>query len=958
MLVNNLQNEPSDIAVEKLKREFKSVFKKDFSTPINGFRAELVMNSETPIFKKAYEVPYRLRDAVSVYLDKLEHEKVITPIDTSEWASPIIIVKKKNNDIRLVIDCKVSINKFLIPNSYPLPTAQDIFANLANCKFFCALDLEGAYTQLELTERSKKFVVINTMKGLYTYNRLPQGASSSASIFQQVMDKVLEGIPNVSCYLDDVLIAGKTVEDCKNKVCLVMERLAKANIKVNYEKCKFFVTQLTYLGHIISEKGLMPCRDKISTIERANAPRNESELKSFLGLINYYHKFIPRLSSKLYCLYNLLKNNVKYVWDDNCQRAFEESKLLLVNTNFLEFYDPKKPIVVVSDASSYGLGGLIAHIVDGVEKPVSFTSFSLNQAQKKYPILHLEALALVCTIKKFHKYLYGQHFTVYTDHKPLVGIFGKAGKNSIYVTRLQRFILDLAIYDFDIVYRPSEKLGNADFCSRFPLQQEVPAELDTDVIKSINFSKTIPLDFKMIAKETRDDEFLQNIKRFMLNGWPERVDKRYRDVFANQQDLELVEDCLLYKDRVVIPKIYQKDVLTMLHNNHCGVVKMKRLARQMVYWFGINTDIEKYVMGCDACNAMTTSRKPKNMSEWTPTTKPFSRIHIDFFFFEHRTYLLIVDSFSKWIEVEWMKQGTNCSMVLKKLVAFFARFGLPDVLVSDNGPPFNSYGFVSFLERQGIKVMKSPPYNPSSNGQAERLVRTVKEVLKRFLLEPAVAELDLEDQINMFLFNFRNNNLTSEGHFPSGRIFSYKPKTIFDLLNPKKQYTNQMQIPQSEDEIIQPKSVGIIQKHSNDAIDKLMAGDNIWYKNNNPHDPARWVKAIFLKKYSHNIFQIRAGNAEIMAHRNQIKIGRESSGWQRPNIVIRQQNSNHGYDAHSTTASDEAERIGGHRAEGDNIATTVFKGRKRKHESSVSDELRRSKRKRKARKDDEFCYDF
>lgn len=171
-----------------------------------------------------------LKDKVSIYLDKLEKEKVITPIDTSEWTSPIIIVIKKNNEIRLVIDCKVSINKSIIPNTYPLPTAIDIFANLAGCKVFCALDLEGAYTQLELTNRSKRFVVINTMKGLYTYNRLPQGASSSAAIFQQVMDRVLQGIENVSCYLDDVLIAGKTLEECENKLLLVMERLANANI--------------------------------------------------------------------------------------------------------------------------------------------------------------------------------------------------------------------------------------------------------------------------------------------------------------------------------------------------------------------------------------------------------------------------------------------------------------------------------------------------------------------------------------------------------------------------------------------------------------------------------------------------------------------------------------------------------------------------------------------------------
>lgn len=206
---------------------------------------------------------------------------MITPIQTSEWASPVVVVMKKNNDIRLVIDCKVSINKLIIPNTYPLPVSQDIFASLAGCKVFCSLDLEGAYTQLSLSKRSRKFMVINTIKGLYTYNRLPQGASSSASIFQQVMDQVLQGIENVCVYLDDVLIAGKDLKDCKAKLYKVLDRLSKVNIKINWDKCKFFVTELEYLGHIISDKGLTPCSSKIATIREAKVPTNVTELKSF-----------------------------------------------------------------------------------------------------------------------------------------------------------------------------------------------------------------------------------------------------------------------------------------------------------------------------------------------------------------------------------------------------------------------------------------------------------------------------------------------------------------------------------------------------------------------------------------------------------------------------------------------------------------------------------------------------
>lgn len=208
-------------------------------------------------------------------------------------------------------------------------------------------------------------MVINTIKGLYVYNRLPQGASSSASIFQKVMDQILHGLEYVSCYLDDVLISGENLEKCKQNLYVVLERLSRANIKVNLMKCQFFVTDLPYLGHILTDKGLLPCSQKIETIREAKAPGNTSELKAFLGLINYYSKFIPNLSTKLRCFYALLKKNVKFEWTGECDKVFKDCKSYLLRPCLLEYFDPKKPIVVTTDASSYGLGGVMSHVVDG-----------------------------------------------------------------------------------------------------------------------------------------------------------------------------------------------------------------------------------------------------------------------------------------------------------------------------------------------------------------------------------------------------------------------------------------------------------------------------------------------------------------------------------------------------------------------------------------------------------------
>ncbi|XP_062710558.1 uncharacterized protein K02A2.6-like isoform X1 [Aedes albopictus] len=850
-----------------IKRKFPSVFDKDLSRPIKGYVGDLVLKDDKPIFRKAYDVPLRLKQKVLDCLDGLEKDGIIEPVETSEWASPVVVVVKKDQGIRLVIDCKVTINKVIVSNSYPLPLIQDIFATLSGAKYFCSLDLAGAYTQLLLSERSKKFMVINTIKGLYRYNRLPQGAASSAAIFQRIMDQVLQGLDDVVCYLDDVLICGKTMEECRAKLYLVLDRLAKANIKVKLEKCKFFVKELPYLGHIITDKGLLPCPDKIKTIREAKAPSNVTELKAFLGLVTYYAKFIPNLSSRISCLYSLLKKNVKYNWSAECDRAFNECKHCLLKPKLLEYFDPEKPVVIVTDACSYGLGGVMAHVVNGEERPVCFASFSLNNAQKNYPILHLEALAIVSTVKKFHKFLYGKSFTIYTDHKPLIGIFGKEGKTSISVTRLQRYLRELAIYDYEIIYRPSNKMGNADFCSRFPLPEMVPANLDVEYVKSLNFSNEFPINYKEIAIATETDDFTKQIRRFIDKGWPERFDKQFKNAYAIHQEMEIVDGCILFHDRVMIPDSMKIKVLKLLHMNHSGISKIKQLARRCVFWFGLDADIEKFVKSCTICNEMTAVTKPAKYSQWIPTTKPFSRIHADFFHFDKKIFLLVVDSYTKWLELEHMAYGTDAKKVIKIFLKIFARFGLPDVLVTDGGPPFNSELFVKFFEKQGITVMKSPPYHPESNGQAERMVRLIKDVFKKFIRDPEMKKLDAEEQIAYFLINYRNTCLGANDKFPSEKLLSYKPKVLLDLIHPKSNFKKNLTTSLDETQKVEQGK-----NEMSDPFACMKFGDLIYYRNNNKTDIRKWLPAKFIKRTSSNILQVSLGGRVVLAHKRQLKL--------------------------------------------------------------------------------------
>ena len=397
----------SEKVIQEIKMKFPGIFDRSLEEPMEGFEAEIHLRDDArPIFFKAYDVPFKLREKVGTELDRLEKENIIKPIKFSEWASPMVIVPKTNGDIRICTDCKVTINKVISTEHYPLPNINDMLSQLGGYEWYAKCDLTGAYQQLRVAEKSKQFLTINTIKGLYQYQRLPFGVSSAASTFQRVMDTILMGFKGVQCFLDDILVGGKTLEELRMKLLQVFERLQKHKIKVNFEKCEFFVNQVKYLGHEVSVEGIRPCKDKVKAILQLPTPQNVTQLKSFLGMLNYYSKFVPQIAGKLRIFYDLLMKGVDYKWSKECGKTFEICKKLLLENNLLHHYDASKPIVILCDACSYGVGAVLCNFVDGEEKPVFFVSSTLSRAEQNYPNLHREALAMVFAATKFHKYIY------------------------------------------------------------------------------------------------------------------------------------------------------------------------------------------------------------------------------------------------------------------------------------------------------------------------------------------------------------------------------------------------------------------------------------------------------------------------------------------------------------------------------------------------------------------------
>ncbi|XP_044155518.1 uncharacterized protein K02A2.6-like [Bufo gargarizans] len=509
----------------------------------------LLKPGATPRFCKAR---FALREKVEAELDHLLAEKIITKVDRSEWASPIVPVKKKNGDIRICGDFRVALNNQLLVDQYPLPRLEDLFGSLAGGQKFTKIDLKQAYLQLQVHPDSRHLLTINTHKGLFQYNRKVFGIAPAPAIWQRIMDEVLAGIPFTQCLLDDMLITGPTDEEHRKNVEAVLGRLQKYGLRVNLSKCEFLKSQLEFCAHTVDRHGLHTTEEKLKALTHAPTPRNVTQLRSYLGLLNYYHRFLPNLAHQLYPLHRLLDARAKWIWTDKCEEAFRLSKELILSSRVLVHYDLKKPVILACDASPYGLGAVLSHVMpDGTERPISFASRSLTSAEQNYSQIDKEALAIVWATKKIHAYVYGREFTLITDHKPLLSILNpQKGISTTTASRLQRYALFLGAYAYSIRYRSHDTHGNADAFSRLPLRDDHPLR-EVHVVEVHRPQSCMST--SLIARHTATDPFLSQIFSYVQTGWPESVSGDFRPYFARKCELVTNAGCLQWGNRVIVP---------------------------------------------------------------------------------------------------------------------------------------------------------------------------------------------------------------------------------------------------------------------------------------------------------------------------------------------------------------------------------------------------------------------
>ncbi|XP_025764368.1 uncharacterized protein K02A2.6-like [Oreochromis niloticus] len=434
------------------------------------------------------------------------------------------------------------------------------------------------------------------------------------------------------------------------------------------------------------------------------------------------------------------------------------------------------------------MGAVISHVMEnGKERPVAFASRTLTEAERKYAQIEKEALAITFGVKKFHKYLYGRKFTLITDHKPLLAILGpKPAVPTLAALRMQRWaLLILMAYNNDIEYRRSAEHANADALSCSP-HNTPDNTAEEGSIFYFSHVEELPIVAKDTERATMKYPILSKVWSYTMNGWLSYVqDESLKPYFTRRHELSAEQGCVLWGQQVIIPPVYRQKVLEDLHHEHPGICHMKPLARSYLWWPGCDGDIQELVQGCSVCQAVQKSPAVAPLHPWKWPERVWQRIYIDFAEKDKQYFLVVIDSHSKWLEVFPMSSITSHNTI-EVLRGLFASYGLPEELVSDNGPQLVSKEFSQFLELNGIRHTAVPVYHPASNGAAERSVQILKRSLMKNVLEAdGKATLSLSHRLANFLIMYRSTPHTVKGRMPAELFLKRQIRTCFSLLKPE-----------------------------------------------------------------------------------------------------------------------------------------------------------------------------
>ena len=551
------------------------------------------------------------------------------------------------------------------------------------------------------------------------------------------MTQILKDLDGVVCLMDDVLIFGKTQEEHDHRLLIVLQTMQSAGMTLTKTKCQFSQKQVLFLGQLIDGTGIKPDPAKVLAVQKMPTPKNISELRRFLGMVNHLIKFTPCLVDKTKPLRDLLVTDRHWVWGEMQQKAFERLRQMLTSSPVLALFNPRSPTVVSADASSYGLGAvLLQQQPQGGLQPVAYISQSLTTTEQRYAQIKKESLALTWACECFADYLVGLTFHINTDHKSLVPLFSTKSLDDLPI-RVQRFRMRMMRFKYAISHVPGKQILIADMLSRAPTEPPSTNDLQFEASTQAFVNtvlQAIPATEQRLAQikeaQSQDRVYIQ-VKQYCKTQWPNRtsLSKELFPYYLVHTELSIEAGLLMRGCRIVIPLELQSEILDKLHDGHLGITKCRARARQSVWWPGLTTHLAGKVKNyIECCKNQSQSAEPM-LSSSLPEL-PWQKVGTDLFEWKKNHYLLIVDYFSRFIEISKLNRLTSDEIIIHTK-SIFARHGIPEVVYSDSGPQFRSDVYRQFAINYQFNHVTSSLYFPQSNGEAERAVGTIKNLLKK-----------------------------------------------------------------------------------------------------------------------------------------------------------------------------------------------------------------------------------
>jgi transposase InsO family protein len=755
--------------LDSIIQEYAEVFS---VLPPSGKRDQLpaipIETTGPPIAQRAYRTPLTKRKIIEEEIDKMLEEGVIRP-SSSPWASPVTLVPKAGGAVRFCVDFR-RVNDVTKKDRYPLPVIQDIFDQLGGANVYSLVDLRAGFWQLPLRESDIPKSAFRCHRGHYEFTKLPFGLANAPAAFQRTMDFVLSDLigKSVLVYIDDIVIYSPDVRTHAQHLREVFERLDKYGLRLKASKCSFAQREIKLLGHVISSDGIATDPDKTDAIAKLRPPRNVSEVRSFLGMGNYYRSCIPNYAMVSEPLVRLTRKSESFVWGNEQRLAFEQLKQLLTSSHVMAYPMVNEPYKLYTDACNYAVGAILVQEHDGVEKVVQYVSHQLSGPQLRWATIEKEAYAVVYAIQKLRPYLYGAEVTVFTDHKPLTSLFTKEMIN----TKIQRWAVLLAEYGAKIRYRKGKNNIRADMLSRiksFDVATIDTEWVDPDAYPDDDADMRLPiladgLDLDSLRGE-QANEFLDLLQEADTEG------SSYTILNGILYSIARPSITAPEYPRLVLPISHRTTVIGRAHREvgHSGSLKTLARVRESYVWPGMRRDIKSFLAKCAICRVNHDRRQHVPMGDMPLPVSPMQVIGMDLIGpmavteKGNRYALTIIDHHSGWAEVYPLPDKTNQSVWDAFSNRFLPTHGVPEIIITDNGKEFIAYAWEEYLRTIGVDHRRTTARRPECNGKSERLNRTFKSLLTKLVNNHATA---WEDHVADALSAYRNSVSSVTGYTP------------------------------------------------------------------------------------------------------------------------------------------------------------------------------------------------